>query len=247
MPSTSIEYALWASRGAGTNCFDAFEERVRALAAGRPGQRVCDLGGGAAPMLDRSLIDEHDLGYVVFDVSADELAKAPEGYETAVADLTDAEPPVRESFDLAFSKTLAEHVSDPSRFHQNVHRMLRPGGVAIHFFPTFYALPFVVNRLLPESVSARILRAIQSGREEEGAHGKFPALYRWCRGPTARQLARLEGVGFGVLRYTGYFGHGYYQRVAPLQALEERWSAFLTAHPIAALTSYACVELQKPA
>jgi 2-polyprenyl-3-methyl-5-hydroxy-6-metoxy-1,4-benzoquinol methylase len=208
---------------------------------------VCELGGGANPALSPSFVAQHDLDYLVMDISEDELAKAPGTYSKLVADVASPAfvPPA--DYDLAFSVTVAEHIEKPEIFHRNVFRLLAPEGRAFHFFSTLYALPFVANRLLPETVAERILNVVQPGREKAGAHGKFRAFYRWCRGPTRRQIARFERLGFEVEEYIGYFGHDYYARVPPLRTIERRIESLLAQHPVPWLTSYASVLLKKPA
>jgi SAM-dependent methyltransferase len=246
--TAQIEYRYWSDPATGDTCFEFFDARVVDLAISGNGhrRRVADLGGGANPLLPLEFIRQHDLDYTVVDLSPEELAKAPPGYEKSVADVCSDQPPFLEEFDLVFSKTLAEHVADPRRFHTNVFAMLKPNGIAIHFFPTLFCLPFVVNRVLPHSLTYHALRAVAQGRESEGRHGKFPAQYRWCRGPSGRQLRRLEGIGFRVNRYTGYFGHGYYGPVRWLDRVHRRWTSFLVSHPVPAVTSFAMLELARP-
>ena len=115
------------------------------------------------------------------------------------------------------------------------------GGYAVHFFPTLWALPFVLNCVLAERLAKPVLLSIRP----QHAHSKFPAYYRWCRGPTRRQRERLESVGFQVERYDGYFGHSYYGAVGPLQAAENALAHALVRHPVPALTAYALVVLRK--
>jgi 2-polyprenyl-3-methyl-5-hydroxy-6-metoxy-1,4-benzoquinol methylase len=223
-----------------------YPDTVARLAADPGVVAVCDLGGGARPLLAREFIAEHGLRYEIVDVSADELAKAPAGYKTIQADALDPKLTRRcGPYDLVTSGFVAEHVPDPVRFHANVRSILKPGGLAVHAFPTLYEPTFVANRLLPENVSGPLLRRVQPGRENEGDHGKFRALYRWCRGPSDRQVQRLESVGFEVVDYVGYFGHGYFGPVKPLDRLEQRFARALERHPVAALTSYACVTLRR--
>ena len=76
---------------------------------------------------------------------------------------------------------------------------------------------------------------------------KFPAFYRWCRGPTQHQLARFSRLRYRVLEYHAYFGHGYYNRIPFLGRMVDRVADLLVRHPLPALTSYACVMLQKVA
>lgn len=236
-----IDYGLTDDAWAG------FAERVRQLIAAHGCRTVCEIGGGANPTLPLSFVQQHGLDYVIIDISAVELAKAPAGYRTRVQDVTQPLTGEEGTYDLVFSKMLAEHVRDGEMFHRNMFRLLRPGGVAFHFFPTLYAPPYVLNLLLPERVTERIVHLFQSGREKSGRLGKFPAYYRWCRGPTSRQLARLESVGFRIERYTGFFGHpGYYKKLRVIERIHRAMAAWLQRHPSPWLTSFAYAVLVKP-
>ncbi|MFO0949280.1 MAG: methyltransferase domain-containing protein [Planctomycetota bacterium] len=238
---------------ASSDAWSGFRQRVKACAAQIPGGRVCDLGGGANPTLPLKFIDKFDLKYLVADVAESELDKLPIGYERRRLDIQQLPTAFEGSFDLVVSRMVAEHVSDARAFHSNIFRMLSPGGTAIHFFPTMYSLPFVLNRILPHRLSERLLHQLQPGRDAAGTHGKFPAFYRWCHGPHRRQQRRLESVGFRVEEYVGYFGHsgcltlgdGYWDRFPLLTKFHETFGAFLLRHPLSVLTSYACVVLKK--
>ncbi len=221
------------------------EEIDRVLGDGA--RRVCDVGGGASPAVRLARIEKEDLDYVVFDVSGGELNEAPEGYatfegsildDTAVAALLERHGP----FDLVVTRWAAEHMPDGRHFHANVYKLLAPGGRAVHIFPTLYALPFVVNRLLPDRASWTLLLTAYQGRTK-----KFPAYYSWCRGPSARQLARLRSVGYEVEHYVGFFGHGFYRRLGPLAALHKRVVTWLVSHPSPTLTSFAVLVARRPA
>jgi 2-polyprenyl-3-methyl-5-hydroxy-6-metoxy-1,4-benzoquinol methylase len=236
------DYASWE------RAWDDLPDAVRRLAARGDVTRVCDLGGGANPILDLGFIAEHGLEYEILDASAEELAKAPAGYVTAVADATDPALAERHGpYDLVASGFIAEHVPDPAAFHATVHALLRPGGHAVHVFPTLYEPAFVLNLLIPEAVVERVLRRVQPGRESHGSHAKFRAYYRWCRGPTRRQLARLQAAGFEIVAYTGYFGHGYFRRLPPVDRVQQALVQALIRRPLPALTSYGCVVLRRPA
>lgn len=219
-------------------------------------REVCELGGGANPALTPSAVQELDVVYTLLDVSPTELAKAPEGYQCRVADIAADNLPQEliGRFDLVHSRMLAEHIVAPETFHRNAYRLLRPGGIAVHFFPTLFSPPFVLNWLLPEWLTRYLLPMLQPLRHAAGKHGKFPAYYRWCTGPTQRSLKRLRNIGFIVEQYTGYFGHsgnatkgrGYYDAIPFLARLHERSCQWLVKHPLAFLTSYSIVVLRKP-
>ncbi len=210
--------------------------------------RIVDVGGGANPLLPLPFVTAHGLTYTILDISADELQKAPRGYETLQADIASPQATFDAQHDLVITKMLAEHIRDAGAFHRNVFRLLCPGGHAIHLFPTLFAPPFVVNRLIPERAAHAVLTGL-SGRERvrDGRLRKFPAYYSWCRGPSRRQIERFERIGFEVERYVGYFGTSEYftktPRIARIDHTVARW---LTDHPVAALTSYARVTLRKP-
>ncbi len=206
-------------------------------------RRVCEVGGGANPTLSETYVSKHDLDYTIVDVSPAELAKAPSGYRKVIADICVPDTMPERDFDLVFSKMVAEHIPDARAFHINIHRLLVRGGFAFHFFPTLYAFPFLVNRILPERASAWVLNLISPRDREKDA--KFPAFYRWCRGPTTRQLARFGRLDFVVLEYYGFFGHGYYAKLPPVAKLHSALTTFLVRHPRPHLTSYAHVLLRK--
>jgi SAM-dependent methyltransferase len=208
-------------------------------------RRVCDLGGGARPSLPLAAVERLGLEYVVLDISDDELAKTPPGYKTLQADIAGDHPPELEPQDLVFSRMLAEHIAEPERFHANVRALLRDGGIAFHLFPTLYELPFLVNRLLPVRTSERFLLRLDPARRREGRKPKFPAYYRWCRGPHRRQLERFERLGYAIEEYVGFFGHDYLEKVKPFQRLEDMLAATLLRHPAPFLTSYAYVVLRR--
>jgi methyltransferase family protein len=210
-------------------------------------KRICDVGGGAKPIASVSLLERYGLEYTVLDASQQELAKTPAGYRTFQASVLDS---ARVSellaqagpFDAIVSRWTAEHIVDGKRFHEQVFAMLRPGGTAVHLFPTLYTPPFLLNRLLTADVSrAALFRAFP------GRHVKFPAYYSWCRGPSAKQLRRLQAVGFTVEQYVGFFGHGFYARVKPLHLAQQALTRALLEHPVPSMTSFALVVLERPA
>jgi SAM-dependent methyltransferase len=223
-----------------------FPHWVGDLIRERKARSVCEIGGGANPLLSGELVAAERLEYVVADASPDELRKAQGTHRIVEVEVGAADFVPFGRFDVVVTKMVLEHVREPRRFHSHVFELLHPGGTAVHFFATLYALPFVANRVLPERLVQRLLLRLQPGRIAEGRERKFPAYYRWCRGPVERQFERFESVGFTVDEYVGFFGHGCYHPVPRLQRLEDRWSKFLVTHPVPWLTSFAWVRLRRP-
>jgi SAM-dependent methyltransferase len=217
--------------------------RLEELGSGR----VCELGGGARPALDLEFLEKNRLVCLVVDVSDSELRKAPPQYETLVGDVSSASFTTGGhdgSYDLVFSRVLAEHVSDARQFHRNVHALLRPGGLAMHFFPTLWWPPFVANRLLPERIAERILLRVAPYRERAGVTGKFPAYYHWCYGPTRAQLDRFASAGFEVEHCVAYFGESTHLPGPVLGKLNDLWTHRMLRRPNYHFTTYAAYTLR---
>jgi 2-polyprenyl-3-methyl-5-hydroxy-6-metoxy-1,4-benzoquinol methylase len=209
-------------------------------------KQIGDIGGGANPHLPHDIIKEHKLNYTLLDISEFELQKAPDEYKKICIDIAEKNLNIEQRFDFLFSKMLAEHVKDAKQFHTNVFQLLAPGGMAVHFFPTLYTFPFFINRLMPETIASFILNKI-SPRENRYQNEKFPAYYKWCWGPTKKQIKRFESLGFEVIEYRGFFGHeGYYTKLKPLQFLHKLKTQFLLKHPQPQFTSFAYIILKKP-
>jgi 2-polyprenyl-3-methyl-5-hydroxy-6-metoxy-1,4-benzoquinol methylase len=113
---------------------------------------ICDVGGGANPILPLDFIINNQLNCTVLDISSTELEKAPNGYKKLVKDIEAKHFISTEQFDLVITKMMAEHIRNGRLFHKNIFSMLTPGGMAVHYFPTLYTLPFLVNKLVPGMV-----------------------------------------------------------------------------------------------
>ena len=221
-----------------------YDATLRGLVEKNECTSICEVGGGANPALPLEYVTAKQLRYSLLDIAPGELAKAPAGYDKIVADISSETVPPGGPFDLVFSKMVAEHVQDPRRFHRNVYQLLGPGGRAFHFFPTLYALPLLANRLLPESVSS-MAQQLFAPRDPE-KDGKFPAYYRWCRGPTVAHVRRLEDLGYVVEQYAGFFGHDYYSKIPVVRNAHRFMTSLLLRHPVPWLTSVAYVILRRP-
>ena len=69
-----------------------------------------------------------------------------------------------------------EHVRDAERAWANMADLLAPDGVALAFHPTLYAPPFVINWLIPDRLTAPVLKFFFDDRHD-GEFPKFPARY----------------------------------------------------------------------
>jgi len=226
---------------------DEFKHLVNKILIKRNFKNVCEIGGGANPSLTIDFIKRNKINYTILDISQEELDKAPAEFMKIHASIENVDCTINANrFDLVFSKMVAEHIKDDNAFHRNIFSMLKDGGVAIHFIPTLWALPYIINLLIPERIAYKILLWIDPNRKANGKFGKFPAYYRSCQGPTNRQQQKLQSFGYKIIEYKGFFGHAYYyQKWKVICSIHKRFANFLVRHPISYLTSYAYVVLQK--
>jgi len=207
--------------------------------------RICDVGGGANPIFDLEYIKKKNIKYSILDISETELDKAPSGYNKIISDISHPQIEINGGYNLIFSKMLAEHIKDAEQFHKNIFKLLDDKGIAVHFFPTLYSLPFLVNLLIPETLSSNLLRLLAPDRDLY-QRAKFPAYYNWCRGPLNSQIRKFNNIGFKVIDYIGLFGHEtYYNKFKILRRLHKLKTDYLLKHPLPLLTSFAIVVLKK--
>lgn len=203
--------------------------------------KIAEIGGGAHPLFDEL---EDNLDFNVIDISSLEMNRAPSKYNKIVADICSSTLTIEDKFDMVFTKMLAEHIKEPIQMHLNIYKLLKNNGIAVHFFPTLFALPFILNKYIYTSFS-RYLVTLMTSRDLE-FKPKFAAYYRWCFGPLKSLSRRYENLGFEVLHYIGLFGHEqYYHRIPMLRKIDNILSDVLIQHPCPYLTSFAILVLQK--
>lgn len=210
-------------------------------------RRILEVGSGANPTLAPEDVRGHATRYVTSDLSEEELAKADAAFERLVLDLSAPviDSDLQNKFDCVFSRMVGEHIRNGEQYHKNIFGVLRPGGIAVHCFSTLGTLPFAINRIVPDCVADRLLQMFAP--RDSYKHGRFKAYYSWGSGPSKAMIARFESLGYEVIEYTGYYGHGYYtQRLPWLDRIERIKSRYLLHHPIPQLCSYATLVLRKP-
>ena len=224
--------------------WDDYSTFVQSLVLENPAHNICDVGGGANPVLPLRFIQENNLDCTILDISSNELEKAPQGYKKLVQDIEAKGMVPFDQFDFVVTKMMVEHIRNGRLFHKNIFSMLKPGGIAVHYFPTLYTLPFLINKLIPERLSSFLLDVFLPRDRYQLA--KFPAYYSWCYGPTPAMLRMLNEIGYEILLYKGFFGHIYYSRIPVLRDLHKAYTQYLVNHPNPYLTSFAQVILRKP-
>ena len=200
---------------------------------------LCEIGGGRSPLLEKAMVDELDADYTILDIAQSELDKAPSWPEKLCCDIAGAAMPKRQGsgYDLMFSHMVMEHLKDVRQGYRNIYELLADGGIVINFHPTLYAVPFLINYILPDEITRPILERFDPARGETG-RPKFPARYSWCLS-TAKAEGMIREVGFREVLIIPFWGHFYFKKIPLIRSLDAAIVAFAKRHGIRALSSYA--------
>lgn len=219
-----------------------YGDHLKALVAGYPAAKILELGAGRWPSFKLTEMPATIESYTVNDISMDELALLPDCYEKACFDVSGNAAAFNDSYDVVFSRFLAEHVRDGASMHRNVHRVLKPGGVAFHLIPTLYALPFVLNKLAPEWLTTPLLKLLSPRRT---ISPKFPAYYSACYGNPARMSSMLKEIGYRQVEVRTFYGHFYYEKIPGLRVLHRHFSSLAAKRNWHVFSSYAYIFAHK--
>jgi ubiquinone/menaquinone biosynthesis C-methylase UbiE len=178
--------------------YRVFERRVDQLL--KPTDVLLDAGcGRSAPVL------RHYLGRAqrLIGVEVVEFTDVPAGIETHNSDLANL-PLGDSSVDLIMSRSVFEHLSDPSSAYKEFARVLRPGGRVVFLTANMWDYGTLVARMVPNRFHARIVERVE-GREEQDT---FPTEYKTnTRAAVNRhaKAANLEVEAFDYLnQYPNY-------------------------------------------
>lgn len=219
-----------------------YGERLKALVSDYPDASILELGAGRYPSFRISDMPQSIRSYTVNDISENELSLLPQGYAKACFDVSGDAAQFNDTYDVVFSRFLAEHVPDGLAMHRNVFSVLRQGGTAFHLIPTLYALPFVINKYLPEKLTHRLLETLSPRR---AISPKFPAYYSACYGNPRRMERLLRGIGYRRVEVQPFYGHFYYEKIPGLKQIHESFSALAARRDWTSLASYAYIRAVK--
>jgi SAM-dependent methyltransferase len=100
------------------------------------------------------------------------------------------------SADLVVSRAVVEHIHDNAVFFRNCASVLGPGGVMIHAFSRRFAPFALMNQLLPNRLTRRLIHDLHPYWREEGNYF-FSAFYNRCHFAAMKSLLRRNGFWNG--------------------------------------------------
>lgn len=203
-------------------------------------RRVLEMGGGRLPLFSPAEFHAIDVDYVVNDVSERELGHLPADYSRAQFNVcNEAEVPdsLVGQVDFVFSRMLIEHLPDTLAMYRTASKLLRPGGVGLHFHPLRYGLPFVANALLPETVTRPILLHFFPARADD-KNPKFPAYYDHCIA-SRKNAAAIRETGYSEVKIVPFYDHLYFESIPIVREVDHFWNEIARAMDWSLLATYA--------
>ena len=201
--------------------------------------RLLEIGGGRGPQLTPDEAQALGVDLTVNDIDAHELSLAPAAFAKAQFNIAgDIDPAWNASFDLLISRMVMEHVAGAPRAWANMARLLAPGGAALAFHPTLFSIPFVINWLMPEALTARVLRLFFPSRHD-GDYPKFPARYEMCLGDQAKIAPAIQRYGFSEVLVAPFWGQRYFRHLPGLREADGKLNELAEQREWRWFTSYA--------
>jgi 2-polyprenyl-3-methyl-5-hydroxy-6-metoxy-1,4-benzoquinol methylase len=155
------------------------KQRVAGLVNARRGCVALDVGAGRECAFLPLIKDRGANLIIAMDISEAELRCNRQAMAMIVADAAAPGLLLRgNSVDIIASHSVIEHLRDNARFFANCARVLRPGGTLIHTFPCKFAPYALINQLLPNWLTRRLLAYFQPHWQQETVG--FPAFYDRC-------------------------------------------------------------------
>ena len=219
-----------------------YADELRSIVASYGSADILELGAGRWASFTLKEMPSSVRSYTVNDIDDGELSLLPEGYDKACFDVSGDATNFADTYDVVFSRFLAEHVPDGAAMHRNVFQVLRPGGVAFHLIPTLYAVPFLVNKYLPEALTGKVLKLFSPRR---AISPKFPAPYSACYANPDRMTGMLRDIGYREVEFRNFYGHFYYEKIPVLKQVHEKFSEIAADRDWHIFGTYAYIKASK--
>lgn len=131
----------------------------------------------------------------------------------------------RDSIDLAYSRSVMEHIDDVGSAFSEIFRVLRPDGRYIFLTPNFWDYASLIAYAVPNRFHATIVR----WSEGRAAEDVFPTLYQANTYRSINRLAAQHNLALSSFEYLGqYPSHLMFSRT--LFSIASSYEKFLERH-----------------
>jgi SAM-dependent methyltransferase len=230
--------------------FDHYKPVIMRLAQAYGFEHHLEIGAGRDPLFTPQELATLGFDVTLNDISAHELALASDVFAKVECDITAPNAPEllgRGRYDFAYCRMVMEHVADVEKMWANLFEALKPGGIGFSFFPTLYAPPYVLNTMIPEDLSRKMLEAIFPDRRPDGDNPKFPAHYNWCFSSEEKVAPMLRRVGFADVTLMPFWGYSYFSKFPVIKQIDAMLTDVARRQSWRHLSSFAYLFVRKPA
>lgn len=205
-------------------------------------ESVLDVGAGQHWFFPAHLKSKLGFRLIGSDIDRDELARNPALDERIVVDASTALGVPDSSVDVITARAAVEHFPDNRTFIKNCSNALRPGGTLILTFAGRNAPFALINRLLPEPVSAWLLEHLIPDKQEKLG---FRAHYDRC---TYSQITReAHDAGLELVRsFYDFHSSAYFRFFVPVYLASVSLDRVRAALDWKDLASYYLFVFRKP-
>lgn len=222
--------------------WESYTTRAAELAGKAEPPRIVDIGAGRATPYAISLSGSSG-ELIGIDVLREDLEANRALTQRIVCDVvSDGIPSEAHNAGLITSRMVLEHIRDLDQFAQEVHSALAPGGWTIHMFAGRYSLFAILNRLLPESASRRILFTL---RPESVEVGGFSTFYDKTHAKAAEFVFHRAGL-INVETDVSYQTSQYFHFLVPIFVLARLWETVLHHLGLKNFGSYVLLVARRP-
>ena len=222
--------------------FPEYERLIWQFTSGLENGVIVDVGAGY--LLPDSLKCERspDVTLIGMDILPSSLEKNTDIDAAVIADACKPWPFEDNSIDVVFSRSVMEHLYDNETFVSEMHRTLKPGGICIHVLPGKHAPFSILNRLLPNKVTKKLVE--WAFPERKGELG-FVAYYHHCSPPALQRLFERNGFTIEYERLR-YYQSAYYVSVFPVFLLSAGYDWLMWKLGTIRLASQILIVAKKP-
>jgi len=222
---------------------DLYRELIEELINQKSNQVIVDVGGGSRCFYARRRRAMSKTRLIAVDISPTQLASNSDVDQAVASDVCSALPFASESIDVITSCFVVEHLKDVNGFLNACAYVLKPGGVAIHLFPSRYAIFAVFNSILPHRWSLAVLKKLLGS---EDGHSGFRAYYNACSRREFSRICESHGMIVKDVRF-GYCQSYYFTFFVPMFAAVAALECLMYALNIETYFPYLLVITEKPA
>ncbi len=202
---------------------------------------IYDIGGGKHCHYINE-IDKKNVYVCAVDISKEELEVNALVNEKIVSDVCKKIPLPYGQVDMITSSSVLEHLLDPQAFFLNASESLKAGGMFIHTCPSRYAIFAVINRILPQKLSRKVLFFfLPEAKRTSG----FPAYYINLYYKKIKKM--LKKAGLELLYFIPQYRQcSYFSFFYPLFLLTYFWDFLMKKLKLKNMSAYFLIVARKP-